>query len=91
MQMNFTKAIHFTRLIKAGGRLREFNFRKLRGQDLETFTVDTVDDRGNRILLKMQKNSSNHWAILQQILPKWIPENEDKLHEAIEAELQNPS
>ena len=91
MQINFTKVVHFTRLIKAGGRLREFNFRKLRGQDMETFTVDTVDDRGNRILLRMQKNSSNHWSILQQMLPKWIPENEDKLHEAIENELQNPS
>jgi hypothetical protein len=87
MQVNFTKIVHFTRLIKAGGRLREFNFRKLRNLDQELFTVDTVDDRGNRILLRMQKND-NHWSILPQMLPKWIPENEDKLHEAIEDELQ---
>jgi hypothetical protein len=89
MQIHFTKAIHFTRLIKAGGRLREFNFRKLRGVELETFTVDTVDDRGNRILLRMQKDDGNsHWTILKQMLPAWIPENEDKLVEAIEDELQ---
>ena len=89
MQVNFTKIVHFTRLIKAGGRLREFNFRKLRGPDLELFTVDTVDDRGNRILFRMQKEDNNHWAIQPQMLPKWIPENEDKLHEAIEDELHN--
>jgi hypothetical protein len=86
MQVNFTKIVHFTRLIKAGGRLREFNFRKLRGLEQELFTVDTVDDRGNRILLRMQKNGS-HWDILPQMLPKWIPENEEKLNEAIEDEL----
>jgi hypothetical protein len=86
MQVNFTKIVHFTRLIKAGGRLREFNFRKLRGLEQELFTVDTVDDRGNRILLRMQKNG-NHWDILPQMLPKWIPENEEKLNEAIEDEL----
>jgi len=88
MQMNFTKVVHFTRLIKAGGRLREFNFRKLRGQDnQELFTVDTVDDRGNRILFRMQKNDNSQWTIIPQMLPSWIPENEEKLREAIEDEL----
>lgn len=88
MQISFTKVVHFTRIIKAGGRLREFNFRKINGLEQETFTVDTVDDRGNRLLLRMLKNSNNHWGIVQQTLPRWIPENEDKLHEAIEDELQ---
>jgi hypothetical protein len=88
MQINFTKIVHFTRVIKAGGRLREFNFRKVRGLEQETFTVDTVDDRGNRLLLRMQKDGGNHWAIVQQMLPGWIPESEDKLSEAIEEELQ---
>ena len=87
MQVNFTKVIHFTRLIKAGGRLREFNFRKLRGLEQEMFTVDTVDDRGNRILFRMIKEN-NQWTILQQILPGWIAESELKLNEAIEDELQ---
>jgi hypothetical protein len=87
MQVNFTKVIHFTRLIKAGGRLREFNFRKLRGVEQEMFTVDTVDDRGNRILFRMIKEN-NQWTILQQILPGWIAESELKLNEAIEDELQ---
>jgi hypothetical protein len=88
MQINFSKIVHFTRLIKAGGRLREFNFRKLRGLEQEIFTVDTVDDRGNRILFRMIKNNSNHWEIVPQILPNWIQENEDKMHEAIVDELE---
>lgn len=91
MHVSFIKVIHFTRLIKAGGRLREFNFRKLRDAEPETFTVDTVDDRGNRILFRMQKSGSNLWAIQPQMLPKWVPETESKLHETIEDELHNPA
>lgn len=89
MHANFIKVVHFTRLIKAGGRLREFNFRKFRDAEIDTFSVDTVDDRGNRLLFRMQKSSNNHWTLLQQIFPKWIPENETKLHDAIEDELQH--
>ncbi len=88
MQIQFNKVVHFTRLIKAGGRLREFNFRKYRTADEELFTVDTVDDRGNRILFRMQKSSSNSWSIIPQVLPSWIPENETKYRELIEEELQ---
>ncbi|MBL7741314.1 MAG: hypothetical protein JNK14_18970 [Chitinophagaceae bacterium] len=91
MHVSFIKVIHFTRLIKAGGRLREFNFRKLRDAEPETFTVDTVDDRGNRILFRMQKNGNSLWALQSQMLPKWIPESETRLHDAITDELNNPT
>lgn len=91
MHVSFIKVVHFTRLIKAGGRLREFNFRKIRDAEIGTFTVDTVDDRGNRILFRMQKNSTDRWTLVPQIFPKWVPETETKLHDAIEDELQNPS
>lgn len=87
MQIHFTKVVHFTRLIKAGGRLREFNFRKLRQAEEELFSVDTVDDRGNRIVFYMNKNGNAHWTINQQVLPAWITENEAKLTEQIEDEL----
>jgi hypothetical protein len=89
MQIHFTKVVHFTRLIKAGGRLREFNFRKLRQGEEEVFSVDTVDDRGNRIVFYMHKGSNAHWTINQQVLPNWITENESKLTEEIEDELQH--
>ena len=89
MQIHFTKVVHFTRLIKAGGRLREFNFRKMRQFEEEVFSVDTVDDRGNRILFYMRKNNNSSWTITQQVLPTWVTENEDKLAAEIEDELQH--
>jgi hypothetical protein len=88
MQIHFTKVVHFTRLIKAGGRLREFNFRKLRQLEEEIFSVDTVDDRGNRILFYMRKDNSSNWSISPQPLPTWVVENEAKLNEHILDELQ---
>ena len=88
MQIHFTKVVHFTRLIKAGGRLREFNFRKLRQLEEDVFSVDTVDDRGNRILFYMHKGSNENWSIASQPLPAWITENEQILREQIDLELQ---
>ena len=56
MQLNFIKNIQFTRLVKADGRLREFNFRKFSGEEGELlFSIDVVDDRGNRIIFRMRK------------------------------------
>ena len=89
MITNFVKAVTFTRLIKAGGRLREFNFRKFKKEDQELFSVDTVDDRGDRILFRMQRSGNNHWSITQMEPPTWIRENEGVLDEAIETELHN--
>ena len=89
MQIHFTKVVHFTRLIKAGGRLREFNFRKLRQLEEDIFSVDTVDDRGNRILFYMRKDNNSNWAISPQPLPAWVTENESKLNEHILDELQH--
>ncbi len=87
MQIHFTKVVHFTRLIKAGGRLREFNFRKLRQLEEEIFSVDTVDDRGNRLIFYMHRKN-NSWTIIPQPLPTWITENEEKLNEQIDAEFK---
>ncbi len=87
MQIHFTKVVHFTRLIKAGGRLREFNFRRLRQLEEEIFSVDTVDDRGNRILFYMRKDNNSNWSISPQPLPSWVVENETILNEHILDEL----
>jgi hypothetical protein len=90
MQILFTKVIHFTRLIKAGGRLREFNLRKLKQHDKDVFSVDTVDDRGNRIIFRMTTEGHNgSWTIAPTDfqLPSWIPEVEGKLREGIEEAL----
>ena len=64
MNFNFTRNIHFTKLIKAANRLREFNFRLLPGTSNSLLHVDVPDDRGNRIMFKMQK-ADNQWRIVE--------------------------
>ena len=84
--MKFVKNIQFTRTIKADNRLREFNFRKLGGLQEGIFTVDVVDDRGNRIMFRMQKDD-NTWRIVNQPLPDWIISSERVFNDLIEEEL----
>jgi hypothetical protein len=83
MKLQVSKNIQFTRLLKADGRLREFNFRKLGGLLKGMFGVDVVDDRGNRLIFKMQKEDSN-WKIVEQDVPVWIADSSANLHEKIE-------
>lgn len=85
--MNFTKNIHFTRLVKVADRLREFNFKKIRGTDEELFHVDVSDDRGNRHMFKMKKAEGGRWRITDPLLAAWIAGSEDHLHDVIEEEL----
>ena len=88
MRIQFIRNIHFTRLLKINGRLREFNFRKIKDPQYELFSVDVCDDRGNRIMFKMQKEN-NAWKTIPQPLPEWILNNESNLSELIEDELRN--
>ncbi len=87
MKLKFEKNIQFTRTIKADNRLREFNFRKLGGEQEGQFTIDVVDDRGNRIMFRMHKDNGA-WKITSQTLPDWILKNEKLFHDVIEEELQ---
>jgi len=87
MQIQFIKNIQFTRLIKADGHLREFNFRKLTGFQDELFTVDVSDDRGNRIMFRMRKEDGT-WKIVAQPLPEWVVKNEAIFNDVIEEELR---
>ena len=87
MQIQFIKNIQFTKLIKADGHLREFNFRKLSGFQDELFTVDVSDDRGNRIMFRMRKEDGT-WKIIAQPLPEWVVKNETVFHDLIEEELR---
>lgn len=89
MQIQVIKNIQFTRLVKADGRLREFNFRKYRGEDDQLlFSVDVGDDRGNRIIFKMKKDDTG-WKIVPvpAPLPQWVLVNEANFHTLIEEEL----
>lgn len=85
MELKFIKNIQFTKLIKVDGKLKEFNFRKPNGKQEGLFTVDVIDERGNRIIFNMEK-TDNHWKIVPQELPAWIINSENNFHELIEEE-----
>ena len=87
MQKMFTKNIQFSKLIKANGRLKEFNFRKINDQKEGLFTVDVVDERDSRIFFNIEK-IDNNWEIIKTPLPQWIFENEAAFNEVIEEELR---
>lgn len=87
MQFKFTKNIQFTKLIKANGRLKEFNFRKLNDHEEGMFTVDVVDERDSRVFFNIQK-VDNTWKLIKKPLPQWVLDNEDIFHQVIEEELR---
>ena len=89
--MLFVKNIQFSRLVKADGTLREFNFRKYTGPSGDMlFSVDVCDLRNNRIAFKMQHKDTT-WKIVQTPLPEWVLTNEDVFNRLIEEELKNAS
>lgn len=87
MHVHFVKKLQFTKLVKAGGRLREFNFLK-HNKEPEYFSVDTVDDRGNRITFFMYDTEGNWKIDVKKEIPAWILESEEKLQKMILEELQ---
>ena len=89
MAIEFVRSVQFTKLLKAGNRLREFNFRKLSGAREGEFTVDTVDERGNRIMFTMRKQDEG-WRLKDESipLPAWIGPSEKLLDSVIEEELR---
>jgi len=87
MESKFIKNIQFTKLIKVDGRLKEFNFRKPNGRKEGLFTVDVIDDRGNRIIFNME-NTDEHWKIIPGELPVWVTSAESTLEDIIEEEFK---
>ncbi len=87
MKLQFFRNIQFTKLIKAEGRLREFNFRK-HGDAFhkDICSINVTDDRGNRIVFDMCKQE-DAWRITQTQLPVWILENENNFRQMIESEI----
>ena len=83
--MDFKRNIVFTSLIKIDGRLSEFNFRK-RGDSY--YDIDTHDNRGNRLYLKMEKQSDG-WIFVDIAVPAWLMKCETQINAAIEKEEQN--
>jgi hypothetical protein len=88
MKLQVSKNIQFTRLVKADGRLHEFNFRKLYALQEGLFNVDVADDRGNRIIFKMQKKNTD-WKITDEHIPQWVTKVEQQLSGVIEETMNN--
>lgn len=88
MDLQFVRMIQFTRLVKAEGRLREFNFRQVKKTDEELFDVNVCDERGDRVIFSMQKKE-DAWRIIPGQLPQWILQNENSLDKGIKDELVN--
>lgn len=78
----FPRNIHFTRLVKTGGKLKEFNFRKRNIGESPFYDVDTSDERGNRFTFIMEQ-TGQEWKIRNRLLPNWILEVEPLLEKVI--------
>ncbi|MEP6711659.1 MAG: hypothetical protein ABJA37_04540 [Ferruginibacter sp.] len=86
--MQVLKNIQFTRLFKVAGYLKEFNFRKSNATPEGRFSLDTIDERGNRIVFWMEK-AEGGWRIAHNaLLPQWVLEQENNLDEAIMEEMK---
>lgn len=74
----------FSKLIRAGERLHEFNFRQLTGVE-KKYHVDVPDGRGNRIVFYMTQDQGG-WKMGDEQLPEWIRSVEPELSHIIEEE-----
>jgi hypothetical protein len=78
--------ISFSRIIKLGDRLREFNFRKIPGT--ANYTVNVTDDKGQRILFTLRKNPEGSWTMEGGNLPLWLQFSESRLGGEIEENIE---
>jgi hypothetical protein len=75
---------YFSKLIKAGDRIREFNFRQTNLNDNSRYSVDVPDDKGNRIMFSIYKNADHEWKVAAQLMPIWVHDAEFDLGKAIQ-------
>lgn len=81
--------LQFTKILKADGKLREFNFTKqARLRQPLVFSVDVTDNNFHRVYFDMLKENNN-WKIKQQQIPSWVLENEPQLHSVIEEQMKD--
>lgn len=81
--LTIMKNIHFTRLVKAGNTLKEFNFRKHSYAPVPTFHVDVTDERANRIIFTLQK-LEGAWIMNPLNLPNWVKDVQSTLQDIAE-------
>lgn len=79
---------YFSKVIKAGERQREFNFRQLSGGADMKYHVDVPDDKGNRIVFQMHQDMEGRWKTPDSVVPVWISTAEDVLSNAIAEQIR---
>ena len=70
--MGVKRNVQFTKLIKACGHLREFNFRKSHGKAGTVFNVDVPDDKVSRYYLVFNQDGNQEWDLENNNLPSWL-------------------
>jgi hypothetical protein len=79
---------YFSKIIKAGARQREFNFRQLAAGARLRYHVDVNDDKGNRLVFKLEKDTDGVWKTAEpDNLPEWIYSAESTLGSSIDEHL----
>jgi hypothetical protein len=78
---------YFSRIIKAGDRQREFNFRQVVQDNDIKYHVDVPDDRGVRVYFQMTRTADGGWKAATDKLPGWITATEELLSTTIQEEL----
>ncbi len=79
----YSKNIAFTRLIKANGLFREFNFRRKQISGIPVYEVDVSDERGERHYCSLERQNGI-WTIREKEVPHWIREASAVFHTVIE-------
>ena len=74
---------YFSKVIKAGDKLREFNFRQTNLNDDSRYTVDVPNDKGTRITFSVYRNADGEWKVAAQLMPIWVHDAETDLAIAI--------
>ncbi|WP_132052563.1 hypothetical protein [Pseudocnuella soli] len=78
---------YFSKIIKAGQRQREFNFRRLSAGPEARYHVDVNDDKGNRLIFNLIKDAGGQWKTTGTDLPEWVYGVESDLGSSIEEHL----
>lgn len=79
-------SIHFSKIIKAGDRNREFNFTRTNRTGTQ-YNVNVPDERGNRIFFSMYQEGTV-WKISPDVIPAWVLSAEEDLSQAIEEDIK---
>lgn len=86
MDFVFRKILQFSLVVKAGNRLREFNFNQC-SPEQASLEVNVCTEKGDRIFFRMEK-ADTQWTISPSNLPAWILQDEQNLSRALDEELR---